>query len=380
MKLCYIGSLEALHTRRWVRYFADRGHEVDVVTPLPYVFTHVTSYAMDNVRVHTYKNIRTHRGFLDLAFNLVGLPLRVIQFRSWIKRINPDLVHVHYINEAALFTVLAGFRPLVVTAYGTDVLITPQRSRLLRGIVSYVVRKADLVTCTGETVKGTLIKLGVEPSKIDIIYVGTDTDRFRPRAGDSGLRERLGLHDSPTIVSLRRLEPIYDVGTLVNAVPLVLARCPAAKFVVAGSGSEEEKLRQMAHSLGVHDSVRFVGNLSEEEVPSYLASAHIYVSTALSDGGLSASTTEAMACALPVIITDVADNRSWVEDGISGFVIPTGDPQALARRIIYLVEHPEAREEVGANGREVVVERNNWHKEMTKMEQIYQRMILKGTA
>jgi len=377
MKLCYIGSLEALHTRRWVKYFADRGHQVDVVSPLPYVFAHPTSYEMANVKVHTYKNIRTHIRLLDLWLNLVSLFPRVVQFRLAMGRIGPDLVHVHYINEAALFTSLAGFRPLVVTAYGSDVLITPQRSRLLQGVVRYVLRKADLVTCTGETVKDELLKLGVAPPKVEIIYVGTDIDRFHPGAGDSGLRERLGLHDSPAVISLRCLDPVYDVGTLVSAVPLVLEKCPTVKFVIAGSGSEEEKLRQMANILGVHESVRFVGYLSEEEVPCCLTSADIYVSTSLSDGGLSASTAEAMACGLPVIVTDVADNRRWVKDGVSGFVIPPQDPSALAARIIHLVGHQEERKRMGQNGRQVVVEEDNWSKEMARMEGIYQQLVQK---
>jgi glycosyltransferase involved in cell wall biosynthesis len=335
---------------------------------------------MENVRVHVYRNIRTHVHLLDLGLNLLGLPLRVAQFRAWMKRINPDVVHVHYINEAALCTTLVGFRPLVVTAYGSDVLINPRRSRLLRLLVRYVLLRADLVTCTGETVKGVLLSLGVAPSRVAIIYVGTDTERFHPRAGDSGLSENLALHNSPVVISLRRLDPVYDLGTLLNAVPLVLERCPTVKFIIAGSGSEEEKLQQMAVSIGVHESVRFVGYLSEEEVPRYLASADVYVSTALSDGGLSASTAEAMSCGLPVVITDVADNRRWVDEGISGFIVSPRDPQALAKRIIHLVEHREDGERVGVNARQVVVERNNWHKEMAKMEQIYQRMIQKATV
>lgn len=379
MKLCYIGSLEASHTRRWVRYFAEGGHEVDVVTPLPYVFAEPPSYEMENVGVHTYRHIRTHVGFLDLWLNAAVLIPRVMQFRAWIRRLNPDLVHVHYINEAALFALLTGFRPLVITAYGSDVLIAPRRSRVIRDMVRYVLQRADLVTCTGEYVKGTLIDLGVAPSKVDIIYMGTDVQQFRPQAVDLELREKLRLLDSPTVISLRRLEPVYDVSTLVNAVPLVLERCPAVKFVIAGSGSEEEKLKGMAKSLGVLDSLRFTGQITAEEVPRYLASADIYASTSLSDGGLSASTAEAMACGLPVVITDVADNRRWVQDEVTGFVVPPQDPNALATRIIHLVEHRGERERIGNNGRQVVVERDNWHTEMAKMEQIYQQLVQRVT-
>jgi glycosyltransferase involved in cell wall biosynthesis len=155
----------------------------------------------------------------------------------------------------------------------------------------------------------------------------------------------------------------------------VLKEAPETKFVIAGKGSEEKKLKELAKSLGVEDNVKFVGFIRNDELPQYLNTVDVYVSTSLSDAGIAASTAEAMACGLPVVITDVADNKKWVEDGVNGFLVPIKDPKSLAERIIYLLRNEDVRKRFGKINREIIEERNNYYKEMEKMEDIYKELI-----
>ncbi|GAH34462.1 unnamed protein product, partial [marine sediment metagenome] len=137
------------------------------------------------------------------------------------------------------------------------------------------------------------------------------------------------------IISFRSLEPIYDVESLIKAIPSVLKEIPSAKFIVAGDGEQRKYLENLGVSLGISGSIRFVGFVENDELPQYLASADVYVSTSLSDAGIAVSTAEAMACGLPVVITDFGDNRKWVENGINGFLVPPKSPEALASKIAY---------------------------------------------
>jgi glycosyltransferase involved in cell wall biosynthesis len=82
-----------------------------------------------------------------------------------------------------------------------------------------------------------------------------------------------------------------------------------------------------------------------------------------------------MACGLPVVITDFGDNRKWVEDGVSGFIVPLKDPESLAEKIIYLLKNEDVRKEFGTRNRKIIEERNNYYKEMEKMENIYIELI-----
>lgn len=375
MRLCYVGTLNSIHMQRWIRYFTTTGDEVHLLSP-----SNTSEISTEGVRLHVFRTFRTRARILDFVLNgLIMIP-RILQFRALFRRLSPDVVHVHYINDAAFYAALTGFRPLVVTAWGSDVLIGPRESPLLRWVVGFVLRRADLITCDADHMRDVLIRLGADPSRVAIIYFGTDTVRFSPAQRDQGLRAYLGLAGVTAVLSSRSLEPTYDVETLITAVPLVLDQTPAVKFVIAGSGSEESRLRGMVESLEVGEAVRFVGRLPESEMARYVASADVYVSTAISDGGLAASTAEAMACGLPVIITDVGDNRLWVKDGVNGFIVPPRNPQMLASSIVRLVMDGEVRERFGRNNRRIIEERNNWSKEMARMGQLYGALISRAGA
>jgi glycosyltransferase involved in cell wall biosynthesis len=226
--------------------------------------------------------------------------------------------------------------------------------------------------------KEAMIKLGAKPEKIKIIYFGVDTEKFSPGSKDKELIKKLGIEDCPVVISLRNLEPIYDVETLIRAIPLVLKEVPSVKFIIAGKGSEEEKLKNLAKELKISESVRFVGFIPNDELPKYLRTVDVYVSTSLSDAGISASTAEAMACGLPVIITKTGENEKWIKDGEGGYLIPIKNSGILAEKIVYLIKNEKLRKEFGKVNRTTIEEKNNYYKEMEKMEKLYEEIAKKS--
>lgn len=370
MRICYIASLGSTHTERWLKYFADIGHDVHLITSS----ANVSNSSANNVRLHILKRFGPHTRIINYLINSMQIE---VQFNKIIKNIKPDIIHAHSIMDTTLLGAISGFHPFVVTPWGSDVLIAPKESKISKWIVKYVLNKADLITCDAEHIKEPLIELGANPDRIRLIYFGVDTQKFKPGEKDERLRVGLGIPDSPTIISLRRLNPIYDIESLINAIPIVLKNIPEAKFLIVGKGSQEKELNSLAKLLGILDSVKFVGAIPNDELPRYITSADIYVSTSLSDAGLAASTAEAMACGLPVIITDFGDNKKWVEDGVNGFIIPLKDPKSLAEKIIYLLKNEDVRKEFGRKNRKIIEEKNDYYKEMGKMEEIYKELIKK---
>lgn len=357
MRVCYLANGQSVHTQKWIRYFSDRGYDVHLVT------------FSETKRIEGVK-VRNLRYFSKWAY-----PFRIVQVRRTVRNIDPDVLHAHYVSHYGMYGALSGLRPLVVSAWGSDVLIEPEKSWIKKHVVRYVLSKADAITCDAEHMREAMRKLGAAPEKVRLINYGVDTQKFTPRAKDETLRAELGIYDSPVVMSLRNLEPLYDVESLIKSIPLVLKEIPESKFVIAGRGCEENRLKELAKSLGVSENTLFVGFVPNDELPKYLTSIDIYVSTALSDAGLSAATAEAMACGLPVVITDVVDNRKWVEDGVNGFVVPIKDPKSLAERIIYLLRNEDLRRKFGEINRKIIGERNDYHKEMEKMESIYEGLV-----
>ncbi len=374
MRLCYVGNLGSVHTRRWAGFFAEKGHDVHVIA------TTTTPQNVDAgaYTVHPWPAHRTGSYLRDLLVASVDMPRSVLKLRQLLRTIEPDLVHVHYVNEAAFFAVLAGVHPLVLTAWGSDILISPEKSWVRKQVVKYTVRKADLVTCDADHMKRSIARLGADPERVQVIFFGTDVERYQPARRDAALRARIAPDATHLIISIRSLEPVYDVESLIRAIPAVRSRFPSAIFLVGGTGSQAGALQKLAVELGVEGQIRFLGALSQDDLPAYLASSDLYVSTALSDGGIAASTAEAMASGLPVVITDAGDNRQWVEDDLHGFLVPPADPERLAGATIRLLDDAAHRDRMGCAGREVIVERNNLYREMSRMEGHYQHLVAAG--
>jgi glycosyltransferase involved in cell wall biosynthesis len=241
-------------------------------------------------------------------------------------------------------------------------------------VAKFTLKRADRVACNSEVVKKELILLGAMPDKILKIYQGINTSQFSPRQADEALKNKLRISGLPTVICIRHLRPLYNVEMLVNAIPLVLKHTPQVRFVIAGDGVQRSYLENLAASLGASQNINFVGYVLHDELPGYLASADIYVSTSLSDSA-SLSLQEAMACELVPVVTDLPGNREWINDGENGFIVPQNDHQALAEKIIYLIDNSEIRAKFGKMNRKMIEERAEYDKEMGKVEKLYEGLV-----
>lgn len=189
----------------------------------------------------------------------------------------------------------------------------------------------------------------IEPEGIEIVHNAIDDPDPVPRARVRELRERYGLdEEAPVIGFLGNFgRPVKGLSYLLEAVPLVTERVPAARFFILGSGPDE--YRREAERLGVGDAVTFTG--FTEEVHAHYELFDLTVLPSLSEG-LSLTLLESMAHALPVVATDVGGNPEVVEDGVTGYLVPPEDSRSLAERLVELARNPERRAELGRRGRE----------------------------
>ena len=366
LKICYLANAASTHTVRWINYFAEHGWKVDLITWHP-----------PANKSEINPDVAIHRILFPPHY--LARYGALIEISRLIRKIRPDILHAHYISHfgvlAGLYGCLSRFKPIVLTAWGSDILYDARGFK--KWLIKYTLNSSNCIHCDAKHMMEALIKLGVDSKKIVVVYFGTDTQKFNPEKRNEMLKIEFGTYKLPVIISLRNFEPEYDIKSLVKSIPIVLNAVPEAKFEIAGSGSHEAELKELAKSLGVSDSTRFVGWIPNDKLPNHLASADVYVSTSLSDAGLAASTAEAMACELPVVITDFGDNRKWVEDGVNGFIVPLKNPKTLAEKIIYLLENEDVRKEFGKRNRKIIEEKNNYYKEMEKMENIYIELIEK---
>jgi len=360
MKICFLAAANSIHSYRWIKYFAEKKHQVFWISLTPLTI----GPEIQNVNFYEIKeSIKNPFSFLKGLF----------QVKKIIKKVNPDLLHAHYAGAYGLLGALTNFHPFVVTAWGSDVLLTKGFKKKL---VKFVLSKADLLTCDGDNTTKAMISLGAKPEKIKRICFGTDVEKFSAKSGSA---EVFGEGRKPNskikIISLRSLEPLYDIETLIQAAKMVLKEFSETQFIIAGDGGQKEHLMNLTKLLNIEKNIKFIGQVQNDLLPQFLQSANICVSTSLSDSGLAASTSEAMASGLPVIVTDSGDNKKWVEENKGGFVVPLKNPEKLAEKIIYLLKNENLRKSFGEYNRKIIEEKNNYYKEMEKMEGVYKKLI-----
>ena len=330
-------------------------------------------YEVFDSRVHMHPLIRLLPNMCRIS-RYIRYILWLFQVRGLVRKIKPDILHAHYITENSYLGIASGFHPLILSAWGSDILIAPENSLIYRFLTKQALKKADRIICVSPTLKEETIKLGATPNKIEVIPMGIDTKKFKSSLRSDTLLRELGVAGSTVVISTRSLKPVYDVETLIRAIPLVLQQIPEARFIIAGEGEQRAYLENLAQTLGIAYSIRFVGWIAHHELPKYLASADVYVSTSLSDS-LGVSTLEARACGLPAVVGDLPATREWIVDGVDGFIVPLRDNQALAERITGLLEDERLRKKFGEAGRAIVIEKAEHEEQMARVERIYEELI-----
>lgn len=368
MNICFLCDAIAEHTRRWTKYFALKGHKVDLITINP-----KTLDDYDPVRLHVLHKKHSGDNVFSRLNNIWPILKRV---KEIIQEIQPDVMHSHTAGSYAWIAMLTRFHPYVVTPWGTDILVDAKKSRLNRLITIMSLKRSDLITTDAYHVKEEIVKYGVPSRKIEIVMFGIDLKRFEQDPDFDGreLRDVYGLGESPIVISTRTLNPIHDVKTFIEAVPIIKSSFSNVKFVCLSDGHDREKLEELCKELGIEKDVVFPGYVSENEMVKWLKVTDVYVSTSLTDAGIASSTAEAMACGLPVVTTDNADNREWVADGSGGYLFPNGASDILSDHVGKLLRDKMKRLEFGRFNRRVIEDRNNYATEMDRMEVMYDEL------
>lgn len=270
-----------------------------------------------------------------------------------------DIVHSHNWSTllySALAARLAGVRVVVHGEHGKDDTAKhPQRllaSRILaKGVDRVLAVSRDLAE---EVVRDW----GVPPARVRWIPNGVDLDGFRAAAAAASgtldaLRAELGLAQGDIVImNTGGFRTIKDHATLLRAFAVVRRAEPRARLVLIGQGGADRPragLDDEAAALGIGDDVRFPG--VRTDVPRVLQLCDVYVNSSRYEG-MSNTILEAMAAGKSVVATAVGGNPDLVSDGETGFLVPAGDPEAMAARILELVRDAALRRRMGSAGRE----------------------------
>lgn len=210
----------------------------------------------------------------------------------------------------------------------------------------------------------------VDPSRIRVIHNGCNLQKFEPqRPAPAGLRQSLGFgKNDPILLVLARLEPQKGHHVLLSAMPEVLKQFPNARLVCVGDGALRDKLEEQARTLGIYDSLRFVGYQSN--TPDWLALADLTVLPSYYEG-LPLVAIESLAAGRTIVATAVDGTPDVVLDGETGLTVPAGDSKRMAEAICALLRDPQRRQALAESGRRHVLEAFSARKFIRETTQFY---------
>jgi glycosyltransferase involved in cell wall biosynthesis len=210
-----------------------------------------------------------------------------------------------------------------------------------------------------ESTREDLVRRGVAPGRIRVIYPGVDTVGLTPEPGGRRTAE-------PTFLYVGRLKRYKGVDAALRAVALARRRGCPLRLDIAGDGDDRHRLIALARRLGLDDAVRFQGFVSEEQKRELLRRAWAVVLPSAKEGwGI--SNVEAAACGTPALAADRPGLRESVRDGETGLLVPYGDVPALADALMRLARAPDLVARLGAAGRRFA-EGLSWEAAATQTE------------
>ena len=416
MKICYIGDSKNIHTLRFARYFAERGNDIyildyniaedNILDGKIKIFTlkyfekkpiQNNKEFQDQTLENRIKSISKHNPFfsqvktwLELSYIwLIGhvyfiprlpsfilksqLNSRLIKWdryaykaKELIDRIRPNIVHSHYLTIWGFIGARSGFKPIVSSAWGSDVLLAPNKDFFASMRLRYTMKNSSMLTSDAKYLTQKMVNLGAQRSRIKEFPWGVDIGNFFP------LQKKR--HLPPTIIHTRTLGQLYNVEPFLKSIKGISRAVPGLRVFLKNTGPSKDEVEKMVKELNIKSIVVFLDWLSDEELAYYYRNSHIYISLSKSDS-TSVSLLEAMASGCFPIVSDIPGNQEWIEDGINGFLVPLENTNLLTEKIVIAFNNEELRKSAVSKNLVIIKQKAIWDENIKELESVYFSLI-----
>lgn len=274
--------------------------------------------------------------YFQVPFFLLG---EYFALKKTIKKINPDVIHAHWIIPQGWICSLMPKKlrkPYVVTTHGGD--IFGLQGKFLDIIKRKTLQNAKSITVVSNAIKKEILKKLDSNLKIEVMSMGVDSKLFNPTKKDLSIKKKYNIK-GPFLLFVGRLVEKKGVSYLLDAMPKVLEENPKAKLMIIGTGPLEEKLKEQTKKLGIEKNIIFMGAIQNKELPKYYATADVFVGPSIKDEGgdtegLGLTLVEAGMCGCWLVGSDVGGISDIIKDGENGFLVKEKDTEDLAKKII----------------------------------------------
>jgi len=298
----------------------------------------------------------------------------VLRFARIIRKWRPDIVHSHMVHANLLARIVRFLAPipvLICSARSID-----EGGRFREILYRLTDSLCDLTTQVSHAGLERYVRVGAVPRhKIRYIPNGVDTERFKPNLEDRlKFRKELGV-DGFVWLAVGRFDPPKDYPSMLQAFARVVHKHSNTILLIAGDGPLRKTMENLARELGIEKRTKFLG--IRRDIPQLMNAADAYVMSS-SWEGMPNVLLEASATGLPIVATDVGGNREIVLDGVTGFLVPPRNPEALARAMLRIMDlSDEERKEMGKRARKHIEVKFNLDRVVDLWEILYYELLEK---
>lgn len=354
LKICFVAPANSVHTKKWCKWFSQRGHDVYVISLTEDYDIEAKVYFLNSGVKPTDSEIRK-LGYLKTIF----------QVKNIIREIQPDIVNAHYATSYGIITTLAGIDNFILSVWGSDVYDFPRQSIFHRFMLKFILHKAGGLFSTSKAMADECKQY--TEKQFMITPFGVDVGLFSP--------ERRARDNKEFVVgTVKTLSPKYGIINILKAVDIIKKMHPEIpiKLRIAGQGAHAEEYHKLAIDLGIGNITTWLGFISQEQAADEWANFDCAIIPSESESesfGVSAVEAEASGC--PVIITDIPGLMEATKPGVTSIVVPRSSPEKIAEELVRLYRDSALRKQMGIAGRKFVEENYELNKCFMQVEECF---------
>lgn len=355
MKIALLAPSRSIHTQKWALFYQSQGIDVKV-------YTFKDHYSEDNAKL--VPTVVLPKSLPGKASYLAAAPALKKMLKEW----QPDVLHSHFVSSYGLLGAMVNYKKYFVSVWGKDIFDFPKKSKLNKKLIEFTLSKATAVFSTSHVMaKETNI---YTKRFVEVTPFGVDINIFYPETGTEQSTDKI------IVGTVKALEDKYGIADLVKGFALFHKEFSNSELVITGDGPQRAEYEQLSKDLGIDSVTTFTGKVPNTEVPNVIRKMTIFAVPSTEDSeSFGVAAVEAMACGIPVVVSNVGGLPEVVVNDVTGIVTDKESPDQLANAFKKLASNDELRASMGQAGVTHVLEHYSWIDNAHYMLELYKKYL-----
>lgn len=356
-RILFLADINSPHTQKWAISLSNDGFEIGIFS----FNAPSTNWYSENGNIICLHQAgqKSNGGFLSKLKYLFLFPKLIY----CVLKFKPNVIHSHYASSYGLLGALTFFKPFIVSAWGSDIMEFPKKSELQKLILKFVLHRANKICVTSQLLEKEISIYTKKP--VYVIPFGINLNVF------FAFKE-VRRSDEFIFGCVKYLEKIYNIDKVILAFNLLVKKYPTAnlKLKIVGNGSEKENLQKLIETCDLTYKVSMLGEVPHSQVPYHLNTLDVLVNVSEIES-FGVSVAEAMACRIPVIVSNIDGFKDLIPDKNVGLVTKsTAIEDVFTAMETYYLSN-ELRNSTANNAYTHITQKFNWFMNLRQMEKLY---------